>query len=215
MVNRLLYEFQCFMDDCYVCLFNSLAMWGQQSRVAMLPDSSVTCMPNESLLGDQNLLEVPNTVKCKMYLDYQSNGPKLSQEKMGNLDAYAPVSGADIEMGKIESPKSNVKVGETMKMENTNIKVLQRDFSFKIGGKIMQLLMDQSLDLPKSASRDKSTGERVCDTFTNRSRKYKRSASFNSRSVVLLFSFLSIMGTMILIYLTLRVRQLTIAAASA
>ncbi|KAG9151628.1 hypothetical protein Leryth_001947 [Lithospermum erythrorhizon] len=157
---------------------------GQQSRVAMLPDSSVTCMPNESLLGDQNLLEVPNTVKY-------------------------------IEMGKIESPKSNVKVGETMKMENTNTKVLQRDFSFKIGGKIMQLLMDQSLDLPKSASRDKSTGERVCDTFTNRSRKYKRSASFNSRSVVLLFSFLSIMGTMILIYLTLRVRQLTIAAASA
>lgn len=187
---------------------------GQQGRLAMVPDSSITRMQNESQLGPQNLLEVPNTVRCKMYLDYQSSGPKLSQEKMGNLDAYAPVSDADIEMGEIELPKTSIGVGESARVDNANTKVLHREVSFKIGGKILQLLMNQSLDLPKSASRDKSMGEKVYDTFTNRSRKYKRSASFNSRRVVLLFSFLSIMGTMILIYLTLRVRQLTIAAAA-
>ncbi|KAG9158336.1 hypothetical protein Leryth_000454 [Lithospermum erythrorhizon] len=100
-----------------------------------------------------------------------------------------------------------------MKFGSTFLRVVQREISLQIGGKFMQLLMNRSLDLSKFCFRDKNAGKRIYDTSTNRSRKYKRSASFNSRRVFLLFSVVSIMGTMILIYLTLRVRQITDAAA--
>ncbi|KAB2058124.1 hypothetical protein ES319_A11G213300v1 [Gossypium barbadense] len=54
---------------------------------------------------------------------------------------------------------------------------------------------------------EKSSNERVHDAPSNRWRRYKRAASFDSRKIVLLFSILSSVGTLILIYLTLRVRQ--------
>ncbi|KAE8704927.1 RAB GTPase H1E isoform 1 [Hibiscus syriacus] len=54
---------------------------------------------------------------------------------------------------------------------------------------------------------EKSSTERVHDAPTNRWRRYKRAASFDSRKIVLLFSILSSVGSLILIYLTLRVRQ--------
>ncbi|VVB03843.1 unnamed protein product [Arabis nemorensis] len=52
-----------------------------------------------------------------------------------------------------------------------------------------------------------SETERCHDAPTNRWRKYKRAASFDSRKIVILFSILSSVGTLILIYLTLRVKQ--------
>ncbi|GAA0152228.1 hypothetical protein LIER_37450 [Lithospermum erythrorhizon] len=143
---------------------------------------------------------------------------------MGKENGYAPsVFDVDIEKGTPESPKPNDETAEHMKFESTFLRVVQREISLQIGGKFMQLLMNRSLDLSyfltdKNAGKriyDKNAGKRIYDTFMNRSRKYKRSASFNSRRVFLLFSVVSIMGTMILIYLTLRVRQITHAAASA
>ncbi|KAL6523681.1 hypothetical protein OROGR_017284 [Orobanche gracilis] len=83
---------------------------------------------------------------------------------------------------------------------------LPREICLQIGGKLMQLLMNHGTELPKFTSRDRFVTERVNDMPNNRSRKFKRSASFNSRRVVLLFSVLSSMGTIVLIYLTLRVR---------
>ncbi|KAG2240577.1 hypothetical protein Bca52824_090541 [Brassica carinata] len=53
---------------------------------------------------------------------------------------------------------------------------------------------------------DKAISERCHDAPTNRWRRYKRAASFDSRKIVIIFSILSSVGTLILIYLTLRVR---------
>ncbi|XAR62286.1 hypothetical protein NMG60_11016993 [Bertholletia excelsa] len=75
-----------------------------------------------------------------------------------------------------------------------------------IGEKFMKLLVNGSFVLPKFTSTDKSACERVHDTPNNRIRKYKCTTSFNSRRVVPFFSVLSSMGTMVLIYMTLRGR---------
>ncbi|GAA0146885.1 hypothetical protein LIER_42929 [Lithospermum erythrorhizon] len=192
-----------------------LLLQGQQNTDATLPDRLVSNPHSESQLGFQTLSEDSNSVKGSVCLSSQSN----AQGKMVKEACSAPsVLDVDIEKGLIESPKSNDEAAEHMKMESTFLRAVQREISLQIGGKFMQLLMNKSVDLPKFSPRDKVAGERIYDASINRSRKYKRSASFNSfnsRRIVLLFSVLSIMGTMILIYLTLRVRQVTDAAASA
>ncbi|CAH8382193.1 unnamed protein product [Eruca vesicaria subsp. sativa] len=66
--------------------------------------------------------------------------------------------------------------------------------------------MQKVLQRQASLSTDKAISERCHDAPTNRWRRYKRAASFDSRKIVILFSILSSLGTLILIYLTLRVR---------
>ncbi|CAK9148948.1 unnamed protein product [Ilex paraguariensis] len=147
-----------------------------------------------------------------MYLDAQSNHQNHIDLKMENVDLFTPhILDMDIEKGKLEIPKSNDETIGNLKTEDPLThwqRTLQRQLSLQIKGKFMHLLMTDNLVLPKFISRDKSGTERVHDMPNNRSRKYKRSASFNSRKVVLLFSVLSSMGTIILIYLTLRARQM-------
>ncbi|XP_076901081.1 uncharacterized protein LOC143555402 isoform X3 [Bidens hawaiensis] len=99
----------------------------------------------------------------------------------------------------------DIEKGEKLKSQ-CNEQVLTKQISFDMGGKYMQLLMNHSLMLSKFSSRDRIATEKLLDA--PKSRKYKRAASFSSRKVVLLFSVLSSLGTMILIYLTLRVRQM-------
>ncbi|XP_076901082.1 uncharacterized protein LOC143555402 isoform X4 [Bidens hawaiensis] len=96
----------------------------------------------------------------------------------------------------------DIEKGEKLKSQCNE----QKQISFDMGGKYMQLLMNHSLMLSKFSSRDRIATEKLLDA--PKSRKYKRAASFSSRKVVLLFSVLSSLGTMILIYLTLRVRQM-------
>ncbi|KAI4385243.1 hypothetical protein MLD38_003294 [Melastoma candidum] len=57
-----------------------------------------------------------------------------------------------------------------------------------------------------SLKTEKPAAEKVTDSSNNKWRKYKRAASFDSRKVVILFSVLSIIGSLVLIYLTLRVK---------
>ncbi|KAL2528230.1 hypothetical protein Fot_20831 [Forsythia ovata] len=107
---------------------------------------------------------------------------------MDKANSYAPcVLDVDIEKGKPESEKPK-SIGECV----VNLK---HDDYLTIRGKFMQPLMNHR-------------PERVYDAPTNRSTKYKRSVPFNSRRVALLFSVLSSVGTMILIYLTLRLRPI-------
>ncbi|KAJ7956816.1 Adenine deaminase [Quillaja saponaria] len=80
-------------------------------------------------------------------------------------------------------------------------RMLQGQVDLLVSGKPMQLLMNFI------TSRDKSVIERIHDIPNNRWRRYKRTASFDSRKIALLFSILSSLGTLVLIYLTLRVRQ--------
>ncbi|XP_012853527.1 PREDICTED: uncharacterized protein LOC105973069 [Erythranthe guttata] len=153
-------------------------------------------------------LAVPNLVKTEMCLNAEpnlQNHTTLEVDKVSNcVPCFLDV---DIEKGKAEIAMPNEESTANSKSDDSLARVLQREICLQIGGKFMQLLMNHGTELPKFASR-----ERLHDTPTNRSRKYKRSASFNSsfnsRRVVLLFSVLSSMGTIILSYRTLRVRQI-------
>ncbi|KAM7513615.1 hypothetical protein LguiA_003198 [Lonicera macranthoides] len=177
--------------------------------VAVLPNEGTMDPQCESQLAFLSLIEIPDPLK---------NQPRLTESKSLNhvnfdvakADSYFPcIVDIDIEKGKLDTPKTNDKIAANLKNEDPLTRTLQRQISVQIGGKIMQQLMNCCVMLPKLSSRDKCAVERVNDAVNNnRSRKFKRSASFNSRKVVLLFSILSSMGTIILIYLTLRVRQM-------
>ncbi|KAK1431340.1 hypothetical protein QVD17_07797 [Tagetes erecta] len=112
----------------------------------------------------------------------------------------------DIEKGKSGTPGINEESICNSKNEEGQMKSLQKQTSFEVGDKYMQFMMNHSLILPKFCTR----GEKVVEG--PRMRKHKRTASFNSRKVALMFSVLSSLGTMILIYLTLRVKQMTDAS---
>ncbi|KAK2980252.1 hypothetical protein RJ640_008920, partial [Escallonia rubra] len=176
--------------------------------VSMLPDKDITDTQCESQLAFVSLLEVPEPFKNQLCLEAQPKGQNHISLDMVNADAYFPcILDTHSETGKLETPKTSDETKESLKNEDPLTSNLQKQISFQIGGKFMQVLMNHNLISPKFTSRDKSSAERVLDGPTSRARKYKRSASFNSRKVVLMFSILSSMGTLILIYLTLRLRQ--------
>ncbi|CAH9070298.1 unnamed protein product [Cuscuta epithymum] len=155
-------------------------------------------------------LSCPKVEKASAAIDAQSNCRSQIKQKMNNAENHATRIDIDIEKGKLEGPKAEFcdEISGKLKMDDSLARMLHREITSMLGGKLMQLLMNNSFELPKLFSRDKSMNERCYDMATNRLRKYKRSASFSSRRVVLLFSILSSMGTLVLIYLTLRVRQI-------
>ncbi|XP_012437217.1 uncharacterized protein LOC105763526 isoform X1 [Gossypium raimondii] len=151
---------------------------------SVLPEEG-NMSPNCTRLTFLSLLEVPFSSKNQMCLDAQLSCQNCIDLKVDREDAYSPCF-LDINIEK-ETPDifefSDETVGN-LKSEGvvTHLqKVLQRQASITV---------------------DKST-ERVHDAATNRWRRYKRAASFDSRKIVLLFSILSSVGTLILIYLTL------------
>ncbi|KAK4411673.1 hypothetical protein Sango_0240300 [Sesamum angolense] len=177
--------------------------------IVVLPDRGTPNLQNELPLNIR-YVEIPNLVKSEMCLNSEPDLQNQINLKVDKLNNYAPcLLDVDIEKGKAEIPKSNEESAVILKSDDSVAKTFQREICFQIGGKFMQLLMKHGVELPKFTSRDKFLLERFYETPTNRSRKYKRSPSFNSRRVVLLFSVLSSMGTIILIYLTLRVRQIS------
>ncbi|KAI3451154.1 hypothetical protein Pfo_007819 [Paulownia fortunei] len=152
-------------------------------------------------------VEVPNVMENEMCLNSEPNLLIHTNLKMDKVNNYSPCNlNVDIEKGKAEIPKSTEDSIGYLKPDDSLARALQREICVQLGGRFMQFFMNQSPDLPKVTSKDRFVAERVYDMPTNRSRKYKRSTSFNSRRVVLLFSVMSSMGTIILIYLTLRVR---------
>ncbi|XP_059308099.1 uncharacterized protein LOC132059498 isoform X1 [Lycium ferocissimum] len=176
-------------------------------NVVELPDEATTGPLCESHLDMVNLSNL-NLVKTPISMDAQSNGGNHANLKNDSADGYGSYCLAiDIEKPKFEGPKSTEEMSGNVKTDDCISRMFQREISSLMGGKFMQLLMNNSFELPKFAWKDKCLTEKVYDTPSNRLRKYKRSASFNSRRVVLLFSFLSSVGTIILIFLTLRVRM--------
>lgn len=182
--------------------------------VLMISDGCTNSPKSES----ESVLVVPNLMKTQMCLDAPPKCQNYPSVKVDVMDIYeSSILDTDVEKGKLEIPQSNGEVVGDSKPEDSLKyfqRALQREINFHVGGKFMQLLMNNNLELPKFSPRDKCMTERVFDTPTNRSRKYKRSTSFNSRRVVFLFSILSSVGTIILIYLTLRVRQIGDASAN-
>ncbi|KAM3290133.1 hypothetical protein P3S67_018422 [Capsicum chacoense] len=177
------------------------------SSVVELPDKGTIgplCESHLHMVNPSNL----NLLKTPIPIDTESNGGNHANLKNDNVDAYDSYSLAiDIEKEKIKAPKSTEEMSGNVKMDDCISRMFQREISSLMGGKFMQLLMNNNFELPKFACKDKYLTENIHDISSVRLRKYKRSTSFNSRRVVLLFSFLSCMGTIILICLTLRVRM--------
>ncbi|XP_019087241.1 PREDICTED: uncharacterized protein LOC104727501 isoform X1 [Camelina sativa] len=129
-----------------------------------------------------------------MLIDGQLNCQKTQNRinvLLGGTDSYQScVVDINVEKGNGgETVTSHDGVVASMKSESVHMqKVLQRQASL-------------------STVADKAISERCHDAPTNRWRRYKRAASFDSRKIVILFSILSSVGTLILIYLTLRVKQ--------
>ncbi|XP_009629780.1 uncharacterized protein [Nicotiana tomentosiformis] len=180
----------------YDALFESIELllrflFSNQSQdslnVVELPAEGTTGPLCESHLDMVNLSNL-NFVKTPISMDAKSNGRNHANLKNGSTDVDGSyILDIDTEKGKSEAPKSIQEMGGNVKTDDCIARMLQREIASLMG--------------------DKCLTEKVYDASSNRLRKYKRSASFNSRRVVLLFSFLSSMGTIILIYLTLRVRM--------
>ncbi|QCD98653.1 uncharacterized protein LOC114183209 [Vigna unguiculata] len=168
--------------------------------ISVLPeeDESENCA---SPLAFLSILEVPNQAKSPMCLDSPINCQNCIDFQMKNDDVYSQCS-IDIPCvnGNSVSHESYEETVECFKTGNSPTSVLWRESSFK-GGKLMQSLVNVS------NPRDKPISEKLHDLPSNRWRRYKRAASFDSRKVALLFSILSSFGTLVLIYLTLRLRQ--------
>ncbi|KAJ4914074.1 Uncharacterized protein Rs2_08695 [Raphanus sativus] len=155
--------------------------------ISVLPDQGNTLVPHFTLFSFVKAL-LPS--KNQMFIDAQLNCQKTQNRinvLLGGTDSYQScVVDINLEKGNGAEPHDGGVLGnlksETLHMQ----KVLQRQASM---------------------TTDKAISERCHDAPTNRWRRYKRAASFDSRKIVILFSILSSVGTLILIYLTLRVRQ--------
>ncbi|ESQ53242.1 hypothetical protein EUTSA_v10026058mg [Eutrema salsugineum] len=164
--------------------------------ISVLPDEGSTipqCTSQFTLLSFVKAL-LPS--KNQMLMDAQLNCQKTQNRinvLLGGTDSYQScVVDINVEKGNGgETVTSHDEVAGSVKSESVHMqKVLQRQAS-----------------LSTVFVADKAISERCHDVPTNRWRRYKRAASFDSRKIVILFSILSSVGTLILIYLTLRVRQ--------
>ncbi|CAK8567300.1 unnamed protein product [Lathyrus sativus] len=155
-----------------------------------------------SPLAFLSIVEVPSQAKSGMCLDTNTNCQNNIDFQMKSKDIYTQCI-IDIPSvnGNSVSPESYEEGVESFKTGNSPTSVLCRESSLKVGAKLMQSL--GSFNNP----RDKPVTEKLHDLPSNKWRRYKRSTSFDSRKVALLFSILSSLGTLVLIYLTLRVRQ--------
>ncbi|XP_060169167.1 uncharacterized protein LOC132600014 isoform X1 [Lycium barbarum] len=183
----------------------------QQSKntmdAAVLPDKGVIVPRCESYI-DLPSLSSPSYVKIPISMDTQSSSQNHANLKNDSTDVYSPyILDIDIEKGKPEALKSIEEMGGNLKTEDSLTMMLQREITSQMAGKLIHFL-NHNFELPNFTFKDKWVDDKICDTSSNRLRKYKRAASFNSRRVVLLFSVLSSVGTIILIYLTLRVRMI-------
>ncbi|KAK1391969.1 Trigger factor like [Heracleum sosnowskyi] len=180
-----------------------------QDCIALLPDQPTSIPLCETKLPFVKVLQVPQPLKHSLSLDAVLISQNKVNRYMDDVDVFYPfIADVDLEKGMSEKPKTKIEPTTNVKNAHPFTKTIQRQMSVPMGEKIMQMLMDHSLALPKFSFREKIVSENIGDMPSNRLRKYKRSASFNSRKVVLLFSVMSCLGTMILIMLTLRVRQM-------
>ncbi|KAL8217953.1 hypothetical protein R6Q57_021326 [Mikania cordata] len=129
-------------------------------------------------LSSPTTTEVCNPLKSQLSLDARLSNQSNINMMVENAVAYSTfIIDNDVEKGVKSEPQCN---------EQVLMKSLQKQISFDMGGKYMQLLMNHSLMLSKFSTRDRSATEKILDV--PKSRKYKRASSFNSRKVVLLFS---------------------------
>ncbi|TYI60633.1 hypothetical protein E1A91_D10G117200v1 [Gossypium mustelinum] len=153
--------------------------------ISVLPEEGNTspkCTPQLTFLS---LLEVPFPSKNQMRLDAKLSCRNCIDLKVDGEDAYSScILDTNIEKELPDILTSSDEIVGNSKTESVLTKVLQRQSSLNV---------------------EKSLTERVQEAPMNRWKRYKRAQSFDSRKIVFLFSILSCLGTLILIYLTLRV----------
>ncbi|ONI02269.1 hypothetical protein PRUPE_6G187400 [Prunus persica] len=153
--------------------------------ISMLPEegNSLRCA---SVLGYLNFLKVYNSSKSQMCMDAQSSCQNGIDSQANMADSHPPcIIEIDLEKGCIQAPESEEEAIESLKREGLLTRVFRRQASLKVGGKLMHLLFNHG------TSRDNPVPEKVHETPNNRWRRCKRTASFDSRKVVFLFSIFS------------------------
>lgn len=202
----------CSLDVLPV-LFDEASLLGQDVyNISVMPEEeSPTSLQCESDITFLSFLKVSDPLKSQMPFDVDHLSCHNSIElQIQSPDSYAQSDiDKDIEKVNLETPQTGDGNLRSLKHEGATAnlrKTLHRQNSLRLGGKFLQILINHCLMLLKFNPTEKAVTERVHDTPNNRWRKYKRAAPFDSRKIVLLFSILSIVGTMVLIYLTLRVR---------
>ncbi|KAF7834296.1 putative plant/T5J17-70 protein [Senna tora] len=153
---------------------------------------SISVLPEEgekadcaSSLAFLSILEVPDQSKSLTSLDSHINCQSCIDFQMKSEELCSSCA-IDIpsETGNAISPESYEDGGESFKTKNFLTKVLRRQASLKLGGGLMQILMNLT------TSKDKLITEKVQDIPSVKWRRCKRAASFDSRKVAILFSIL-------------------------
>ncbi|KAI3952347.1 hypothetical protein MKX01_005214 [Papaver californicum] len=168
--------------------------------VSVVPDDGITVSQRPSKHAFMSFLQVPQQIPICLVAEWDCKTCSILEYSDCSLDV-------DIDNETTEIPKTyDGTLGESTETEGASVRVSRWMTGLEIGGKITQALMNHFCMLLKYSSKDNSNQERGPDTPNNRFGRYKRSASFNSRRVAFLFSTLSSIGTIVLIYLTLRVK---------
>ncbi|GAB2229733.1 hypothetical protein Droror1_Dr00013985 [Drosera rotundifolia] len=172
--------------------------------IVVLTDEDTADKQCEAHLSLSTYVEVQESQMC---LDAHLNFQNAVDSGKDGATKYSPyMVYVDVEKGNSGTCKINEETGGRIKTEIALTKALRRQNSLQTSSTPVAPLMNHILMLLNFDDKDKSTCEKPHDTPT-KWRKYKRAASFDSRQIVLLFSVLSSMGTIVLIYLTLRYRQ--------
>lgn len=167
-------------------------------RILVLNDEGPGTANVQSGLQLQSQTCVDGSVICHKPVDLQTSDP------------FPPcVVTVDIEKGATDVSKIDHETCGSIKTEISLTKPLRRQNSLQTGGESIPPIMNHILMLLKFDDKEKQAMEKTHDATNNRWRKYKRPGLFDSRQIVLLFSILSSMGTILLIFLTLRVRQVS------
>ncbi|MCL7032554.1 hypothetical protein MKW94_023042 [Papaver nudicaule] len=168
--------------------------------VSVVPDDGITVSQRLLEQAFMSFLQGPQQSPISLVAEWDCKTCSILEYSDCSLEV-------DIENETTETPKTyDGTLGESMETEGASMRVARWMTGLEIGGKITQALMNHFSMQLKCSSKDKSNQERGPDTPNNRFGRYKRSASFNSRRVAFLFSTLSSIGTIVLIYLTLRVK---------
>ncbi|KAL8233298.1 hypothetical protein R6Q57_003076 [Mikania cordata] len=193
-------------------------VWAEDEVMAVMRCSSFSFMELNSYVDLPDKGNTEPHCELPVYLNSTEFESQLSMTDQTNNQAYTKMvemaydcskcseEYVDIERGKSETLGFNEETVGNLRIEEGQVKSLQKEISFELGGKYMQFLMNHSLILPNFSAQ----GEKVAEA--RKMRKYKRTTSFNSRKVALVFSLLTSLGTIILIYLTLKVKQMSDAS---
>ncbi|KAL9254760.1 hypothetical protein AKJ16_DCAP00058 [Drosera capensis] len=150
--------------------------------ILVLTDEDTADKQCEAHLSLSTYVEVQESQMC---LDAHLNCKNVVDSGKDGATKYSPcMVYVDVEKGNSGSCKINEETGGRLKAEMALTKALRRQNSLQTSSTPVAPLMNQILMLLNFDDKDKATVEKPHDTPTNKWRKYKRAASFDSRQIV-------------------------------